>query len=156
MRYTIFLFAVLSFIWLVNSGHYSLLLLGLGLLSVVFVILVSRCMKLVDRESQPWHLAAVLPGYYWWLFKKILHSNLQVAACAWRGAGAISPACARIPTKLQSDFSRVLYANSITLTPGTVSVSLDQNSILVHSLTADGLDELCGGEMEKRVRALEN
>lgn len=155
MRYTLSLFVVLAFIWLVNSGHYSPLLLGMGLASVVFVILVARRMNLVDRESQPWHLSAALPAYYWWLFKKILKSNLEVAACAWRGAAAISPGYARIPTTLNSEFARVLYANSITLTPGTVSVSLDENSILVHSLTAGGLDELRGGEMENRVRVLE-
>lgn len=155
MRYTLCLFAVLAFIWLANSGHYTPLLLVFGFLSVVFVILIVRRMGVVDRESQPLHLMSGLPGYYWWLFTKIVRSNIQVAACAWRGKGAISPCSARLPTSLRSDLGRVLYANSITLTPGTVAVDLEGDEVVVHALTREGLAELQTGEMERKVKALE-
>jgi len=155
MRYTISLFAVLAFIWLANSGHYSPLLLSFGLLSVIFVVLVARRMKIVDSQSQPVNLLLALPGYYWWLFRKILRSNLEVAACVWRGRGSLNPVSARIATSLRSDLARVLYANSITLTPGTVAVDIDGEDILVHALNAESLDDLRGGEMEKQVGVLE-
>ncbi|WP_323844183.1 Na+/H+ antiporter subunit E [Microbulbifer magnicolonia] len=159
MRYTLSLFAVLAFIWLANSGHYTPLLLTFGLLSIALVILLARRMQLVDRESQPLHLAAALPGYYWWLFRKIVQSNLEVVACVWRSVfssdAVISPAHARLTTSLRSDLGKVLYANSITLTPGTVAVALDGDQILVHALTAAGIEELRRGEMERRVGALE-
>ncbi|MCQ3828935.1 Na+/H+ antiporter subunit E [Microbulbifer elongatus] len=158
MRYTLCLFAVLAFIWLSNSGHYSALLLTFGFISIVLVILIARRMKVVDGESLPLELWATLPGYYLWLLRKIIASNLEVAACVWGGLfsrrAAISPCSERIPTYLQTDLGRVLYANSITLTPGTVAVDIDQDSVLVHALTRSGLDELKQGEMEKRVAAL--
>lgn len=155
MRYTLSLIAVLAFIWLANSGHYTPLLLTFGLLSIALVVFLARRMGLVDRESQPLHLWRSLPGYYWWLFCQIVQSNLEVAACVWRGRKSIHPASARLETKLRTDLGRVLYANSITLTPGTVAVELEGDEILVHALNAGGLEELRRGEMENRVRALE-
>ena len=164
MRYTLCLFAVLAFIWLTNSGHYTPLILGFGLLSVLFVVLIARRMKVVDGESQPLHIGLLLPAYYLWLFRKIAASNLQVTACVWRGLlpgtgtgtgkAAISPASARLPTTLHSDLGKVLYANSITLTPGTVAIDLDGSSVLVHALNEEGLADLRQGEMERRVRLL--
>ncbi|SDK19663.1 Na+/H+ antiporter subunit E [Microbulbifer yueqingensis] len=155
MRYLIALFLILSFIWLANSGHYTALLLGFGFISVLFVIAIARRMGLVDHESQPVGLLPRLPGYYWWLFRKIVQSNLTVVAGVWRGRAGISPTSARIPLRLKTDMGKVLYANSITLTPGTVAVDIENDEILVHSLTSEGLDELRRGEMEKQVRALE-
>ena len=158
MRYTLCLFAVLAFIWLTNSGFYTPLILTFGLVSILFVILIARRMKVVDGESLPLELWATLPGYYLWLLRKIIASNLEVAACVWGGLfsrkAAISPCSERIPTNLRTDLGRVLYANSITLTPGTVAVDIDSHSVLVHALTRSGLDDLKQGEMEKRVVAL--
>ncbi|SDZ80470.1 Na+/H+ antiporter subunit E [Microbulbifer marinus] len=160
MRYTLSLIAVLAFIWLANSGLYTPLLLTFGLLSIALVILLARRMQLVDRESQPLHLAAALPGYYWWLLCKIVQSNLQVVACVWRSVfspseSVISPTHARLRTSLRTDLGKVLYANSITLTPGTVAVAIEGDEVLVHALDADGIEELRRGDMERRVRVLE-
>ena len=161
MRYTLCLFAVLAFIWLTNSGHYTPLILSFGLASIAFVILIARRMKVVDGESLPLQLWATLPGYYLWLLRKIIASNLQVASCVWSGmlpgkkaSTTISPCCERIPISLRTDLGKVLYANSITLTPGTVAIDIDADSVLVHALTRSGLEELKQGEMEQRIIAL--
>ncbi|MFD1217493.1 Na+/H+ antiporter subunit E [Microbulbifer celer] len=162
MRYTLCLVAVLAFIWLANSGHYTPLILGFGLLSVFFVVLVARRMKLVDGESLPLQLWSTLPTYYLWLFKKIVASNLEVTRCVWSGLlpgtgsieQSITPASARLPTVLRTDLGKAMYANSITLTPGTVAIDIDGSSVLVHALTGDGLAELREGEMERRVKRL--
>ena len=160
MRYTLCLFAVLAFIWLTNSGHYTPLILAFGLVSILFVIFIARRMKVVDGESLPLQLWTTLPGYYFWLLRKIIASNLEVAGCVWGGlfsphkAAAISPCSERIPTRLRSDLGKVLYANSITLTPGTVAIDIDRDTVLVHALTRSGLEELKRGEMEQRVFAL--
>ncbi|WP_428819128.1 Na+/H+ antiporter subunit E [Microbulbifer sp. MCCC 1A16149] len=158
MRYTFSLFAVLAFIWLANSGLYSPLILFFGLLSVLFVILIARRMKVVDGESLPLHLWSSLPGYYLWLLRKIITSNLEVVGCIWGsllpGRKPITPVSKYIPTVLRTDLGKVLYANSITLTPGTVSIDVGKDSILVHALTQDGLQELERGEMEQRIHKL--
>lgn len=162
MRYTLCLFAVLTFIWLTNSGHYTPLILTFGLISILFVIWIARRMKVVDGESLPIQLWSTLPGYYLWLLRKIVASNLEVVACVWSGllpgkiatSTSISPCSERIPTALRTDLGKALYANSITLTPGTVAVDIDSHSVLVHALTRAGLEELKQGEMEKHVIAL--
>ncbi|WP_237064954.1 Na+/H+ antiporter subunit E [Microbulbifer guangxiensis] len=154
-HYSLYLVVVLSVIWLGNSGHYSPLLLTFGVVSVALVVWIGRRMQVVDGESQPFHLSLRLLAYYGWLLRKIVESNIKVAACAWKGPRAISPVSGRVPCRLESDLSRVIYANSITLTPGTVTVSLDDGEVLVHALTESGLAELREGEMEGRVARLE-
>ncbi len=87
--------------------------------------------------------------YIAWLAKEILISSLAVTKIVWtKKIAQLSPAMDFVPTKLKSEVSRVIYANSITLTPGTISVFLDENKILVHSLTEAGLNLK---EMEQRL-----
>jgi len=73
----------------------------------------------------------------------------------WRGNGSISPSVARLPLSQSTDMGRVIYANSITLTPGTVAMDMDDGSVVVHALTEAGVQELEQGEMNRRVARLE-
>ena len=155
MRYTLFLSLVVATIWVVNSGHYTPLILGFGLVSVAVVILLSLRMKLVGEEAQPLHLLRRLPAFYAWLWREIVISNLAVTACVWRGKNSISPTTARVPVQLKTRLGRVIYANSITLTPGTVSIHLGEDEILVHALKASDLAALQEGEMQQQVSRLE-
>jgi len=155
MRHNISVFLILSLIWLMNSGHYSALLLSLGLLSVVFVLWIARRMDVVDHESQPVHLSGKLPGYWLWLSKKIVLSNLDVVIRIWRGPQAISPQVATLPADQGSDVGQVIYANSINLTPGTLSIELGEDDVLVHALTESSMAELQRGAMARRVRELD-
>lgn len=149
------LFIVLAALWLLNSGLYNGLLLSLGLVSIWFSIWLSLRMGIIDDESQPLHLSRKLPGYYLWLAKKIIQSNIDVLLLIWRGPGAISPCVATLPCEQRSEISKVIYANSITLTPGTVAMDLGDDTVLVHSLTTAAIEELQQGEMAARVNRLE-
>lgn len=155
MKHSLSLFIVLSLLWLGNSGHYDPLLVGFGVLSVLFVIWTSRHMDVVDHESQPLHLSSRLPGFWLWLVVKIIRSNVDVVRHIWLGNKSISPCAARLPLDQKTDMGRVIYANSITLTPGTVSMDMDDNMVLVHALTKESIDELRLGEMNRRVVELE-
>lgn len=78
--------------------------------------------------------------YILWLAKEIILSGIIITKIIWsKNINVISPELAFVPTDLKSDIARVLYANSITLTPGTISVSVEKDKILVHSLTKEGL-----------------
>lgn len=156
MRHTVSIFVVLSLIWLLNSGHYTALLLSLGLLSVLLVVWIAHVMDVVDHESQPVHLALGLPLYYLWLLKQLVLSNIDVVKRIWLGNSSISPSMARLPISQRTDMGRVIYANSITLTPGTVAIDLQGDCIVVHALTADNIAELESGDMDRRVSRLEN
>lgn len=155
MKHTASVTLVLTAIWLANSGHYTALLLGFGVVSIALVVWIGHRMDVVDHESQPLHLTRKLPGYYLWLLKNIIASNVDVVRRAWVGPSAISPQFETVPADQISDIGRVIYANSINLTPGTLSVEVDEDTILVHSLTREGMASLKSGEMNRRVCGLE-
>lgn len=155
LKYRLSLFCLLVVLWLGNSGHYSPLLLGLGFASVLFVLWVSQRLMVVDQESQPLHLAARLPVFFGWLIVKIIRSNIDVVRHIWLGNRSISPCATRLPLGQKNDLGRVIYANAITLTPGTVAMDMDDDTVLVHALTRDGIEELRDGDMRRRVAELE-
>lgn len=155
MKYSLSLFCVLAVLWLLNSGHYSPVLLGLGLVSVLFVLWVSLRMNVVDHESQPIHLSGQTPGFFAWLIVKVIRSNIDVVRHIWIGNKSISPCVTELPLPQRTDMGRVIYANSITLTPGTVAMDMDDQTVLVHALTQQGISELEDGEMSRRVLELE-
>ena len=113
-------------------------------------------MDVVDHESQPLHLTARLPGYYLWLAKEVILSNISVVKHIWLGNETISPTLATIDASQKTDMGKVIYATSITLTPGTVAVDLVGDQIVVHALLRESIEELNAGEMDRRVRRLED
>jgi multicomponent Na+:H+ antiporter subunit E len=156
MRHTLFLFLSLATFWLINSGHYSALMLSLGALSIALVIYIAHRMDVVDHESQPVHLSMKLPMYFLWLLKELVVSNIAVVKHIWLGNSSISPTFATITASQKTDMGKVIYANSITMTPGTVAVSLTGDQIMVHALVKENIDDLKAGEMDRRVSQLES
>lgn len=146
-------FAVLLFLlWLSMSGHFEPLLLGLGVASVTLTVLLARRMNIIDHESYPLHLSLKLPGYFLYLFKAITKANIDVVTriLRWRST-SISPQMIDIPQPQASNLGAVIYANSITLTPGTVTVKLTKDSLTVHALSRETAAELATGTMSKEI-----
>jgi multicomponent Na+:H+ antiporter subunit E len=90
-----------------------------------------------------------------WLVKEVIVANIAVAACVWKGNGTINPRVIKITADQKTDLGKVIYANSITLTPGTVSIDLDGSEITVHALTDESAADLMTGEMNQRVCKVE-
>jgi multicomponent Na+:H+ antiporter subunit E len=155
MLLTLSLAALLAGFWLVLSGHYTPLLLVLGAGSVGLVVWLVHRMGIVDHESVPLRPAPRLPRYFWWLAGEILRSSVSVTRQVWSPRRALRPAIGVVPTPGLPELSQVIYANSITLTPGTLSLRVDDDGIEVHSLDPAGLRELRAGGMRDRVRKLE-
>jgi multicomponent Na+:H+ antiporter subunit E len=155
MKHTFSISTLLAIIWLANSGHYTALLLAFGAASIAFVVWLCHRMDVVDHESQPVHLTRHIPRYYCWLAIQIVISNIDVVKRVWSGNNSISPGMRRFPVSQTSDLGRVIYANSINLTPGTIAVELGDNEVLVHGLTQANLNDLDTGEMRRRVDQLE-
>ena len=148
-----FNFAVLLFLfWLFLSGHLTPLLLGLGAVSVALTVYLAQRMNVIDHESYPLHLSAKLPGLYLYLLKEIIKANMDVVkrVLNWKGA-SISPQLIEIPQSQKTDLAAVIYANAITLTPGTVTIKLSEKSLTIHALSKDGADELATGAMSKEI-----
>ena len=156
MRHTIILSLSLAAFWLLNSGHNTTLMLLLGAISIAFVLYIAHRMDVVDHESQPLHLTLKFPGFYVWLTKEIILANIMVVKHIWLGNKTISPTMTTIKANQKTDMGKVIYANSITLTPGTVTVALEGDQIRVHALLSESIEELEAGEMDRRVTELEN
>ncbi len=155
MRHTVYLAITLAAIWLLNSGHYNPLLLTLGGLSIALVLWIAHKMDVVDHEGQPGDITLGLPLYYMWLLKEIVLSNIDVVKRIWFAPNSIDPVVGTLKLSQKDDMGRVIYANSITLTPGTVTLDLQDDEVTVHALTQSGLDALAKGEMDRRVSKLE-
>jgi len=155
MRHIFSLFLTLAAFWLFNSGHYSVLILSLGLISIVLVLVISRQMDVIDHESQPLNLTKSIITYYLWLINEIIKSNITVVKHIWLGANSISPTISTLKVSQKTDMGKVIYANSITLTPGTVAIDLLGDEITVHALLAKDISTLEAGEMDSRVTRLE-
>lgn len=157
LPHTISLFLTLAAFWLLNSGHYTLLILSLGLISIALVLYIAHRMDVVDHESQPLHLITLrIPRYYLWLAKEIILSNISVVKHIWLGNETISPVLTTIKASQKTDMGKVIYANSITLTPGTVAVDLVGDQITVHALSRKNIEDLQAGEMDRRISRLED
>jgi len=131
-------------------------MLSLGAVSIVLVLYVAHRMDVVDHESQPIHLSLKLPAYYVWLVKEIILANILVVKHVWLGKKSISPVFATITARQKTEIGKVIYANSITLTPGTVTVNMEGDQFMVHALMQESIKDLESGEMDRRVSQLEN
>ncbi|WP_455367138.1 Na+/H+ antiporter subunit E [Kaarinaea lacus] len=144
--------AVLIFVfWFVLSGHTELWLLLLGLASTALTVFLSSRMSLIDHESHPFHLSARLLRYFLFLGWEIITANLGVVKRILTPGRTINPQVVQIPTKKKTDLGKVIYANSITLTPGTVTMELTEKEIKVHSLSDDSLKKLQSERIANKV-----
>ena len=149
-------FLVLFAFWLLLSGFFTAFLMVAGAVTALAVVLFSRRMDIVDHEGHPVHLAPRALLVYWpWLIKEIMKSGWQVSTIILQPSLPVSPTLVRIRATQRTDVGRTTLANSITLTPGTISVEVDRDEILVHALTRAGARELATGEMDRRVTEFE-
>ena len=149
--HSISLGAVLFAVWLILSGHYTFLITTLGVLSCVLVVSIMQRMDLIDHEGHPIHLTWRAITYIPWLILEIIKANIDVLKLILSPSLPATPTLLRVKASQTSDLGQVIYANSITLTPGTISVDVANGEILVHALTRSGAEDLMAGEMDRRV-----
>ena len=146
---------VLVILWLLLSGHTAPLLLGLGLVSVLAVVLIAWRMDLIDPEGHPIHLVSRAIPYWAWLLIEIFKANIDVAQAIVRPRMPIRPTVLRLKAGQKSDLGRVIYANSITLTPGTVTLAVEGEAFEIHALTPGAAEGLLNGDMNRRAMVME-
>ena len=149
------LVCILFIFWLLLSGHYTLFLLSTGLISCAAVALFLKSMRVVDDEAQSFHLLARALLYWPWLLLEILKSSIGVAKIIITPGLPISPTMRTVKASQKTALGVTIFANSITLTPGTIAVEREGDGILVHAITKDGIEDLQEGEMDRRAAAFE-
>lgn len=154
MRYTVSLTLILVALWLAVSGVYKPPLLLLGAASVALVVWLSRRMQVIGAEHNPLLFSWRLPVYWIWLLWQIILANIHVAQRVLAPDG-VRPTVIRVPVPHDTAVGRATYANSVTLTPGTVTLLLSPDSLTVHALDAHSADGLSDGKMARRIKWLE-
>jgi multicomponent Na+:H+ antiporter subunit E len=156
MKYSFTLFIALLASWLLWSGHFEPFILLLGLFSCIFSLWICHRMKIVDEESAPIQLGIrPFTHYAPWLIKEIFKSNIEVTKIVLAPKLKLQRNMIEVGANPKTELGRVILANSITLTPGTVSVGMEKDRILVHALSFEGAEEDLSGDMDRRVCRLE-
>ncbi len=140
--------------WLLWSGIYKPLLLGLGIFSCLLTIYIKHRMDYFATDLFELRFGRRLLSYWLWLAKEIVKSSLDVARIVLSPSLPISPEVVKIKASSERQIDQAILANSITLTPGTLALDVYNGEIIVHALTKAGADELKQGEMDRRVAAL--
>ena len=141
--------------WLLLSGMYTPFLVLSGLGVAVAVAALAARMGLADPEGHPVQLILRAVFYWPWLLKEIFVSGWQVARIILDPRLPVSPALARFRPSQKTTVGLVTHANSITLTPGTITIEAGADEFLVHALTREGAAGLEGSEMDRRVTRFE-
>lgn len=141
--------------WLLLSGYFTVFLIAAGAGSALAVAWLAWRMEAADREGHPVHFTRAAFTYWPWLIKEILLSGWQVTRIILHPRLPISPTLVRFKPSQTSTVGLVTHANSITLTPGTITVEAEHGEFLVHALTRAGAEGLADSEMDRRVARLE-
>ena len=149
------LLAVLLIVaWVLWSGLFKPLLLGLGALSCALVVYIGKRMGYFDNELFAFRYDHRLLGFWAWLAAEVIRSTIEVARIVLSPAMRIEPRVVEINTGDFGPVDQALLGNSITLTPGTLTVDVQDDRMLVHALTEAGAEALRDGAMIRRVAAL--
>lgn len=154
-RFAVSLFLALFAQWLGLSGHYTVFLTSLGLVSCLLVTWICYRMGIIDRDLLPFHLTLRTLRYVPWLTVDVLRSNYRVIRRLLHPQLPISPRVVKVHALARTEVGRVTYANSITLTPGTVTIEAEDDELTVFALSEKGQESLESGEMNRRVARLE-
>lgn len=148
-------FVLLFAVWLLWSGHTEPLLIGLGVASCALVVWLSAKMELVDEEAYPFHLSLKLLGYIPWVLWQVVITNFDAARIILHPKLPIHSHLIRLNVNQRTSLGQVIHANTITLTPGTVTLDVRNNTFLIHALTREAADADDTGDLDRRVSKLE-
>jgi multicomponent Na+:H+ antiporter subunit E len=153
-RFSIATWIALYGMWVILSGKFEVFHLTVGFLTVALFNWMQMGLRPLRGASEPRFAALRLILYIPWLVWQMVLSSIYVAGLILRNPGAVEPCLIRFRCRLPSVLHRVVLANSITLTPGTLTVDLQEEEYLVHALSLRTAKEVLEGELAARVAHL--
>jgi multicomponent Na+:H+ antiporter subunit E len=155
MLHAAILFVLFYAFWILMSGYFTPFLLAAGAATAAAVVWFTHRMDVADREGHPVHLGWTALTYWPWLAKEILKSALDVSRVVLDPRLPASPTLVRFKPRQKSVVGLVTHANSITLTPGTLSVEVGPEEFVVHGLTHASARAAVDSDMDRRVERFE-
>ena len=151
------MFFLLFGFWVLLNGCWTLEIAMIGV--VVSAALYAFIVKFMDYSpKKEWAIARRLPriaGYFLYLVKEVFLSAWTVIKLVWSPKLEVEPEVATFHTQVRTLPGKVVLANSITMTPGTVTVDVRDDLFLIHCLDTSFDVGKEGFEMERRVMAVE-
>lgn len=154
MRYVSMAGLLFAF-WLALSGHYTPMLITAGAVCSVACVFAAIRMRSADPEGHPIELFWGAITYFPWLFVEIAKSGWSVTKVILHPSLPISPTMTVVRASQKTPAGMATYANSITLTPGTITVEVNGNEFTVHAMVRDGALDVEDGRMDRRVSRFE-
>lgn len=152
MPYALAILVAIVAFWLGMSGQTSGLLLGMGTASVILTMILAYRLDIIDRQGAAYVRLFQMLLYLPWLIKEIVKANWRVVKACLKADIDIDPALVKLKSSCSSDLAKVVFANSITLTPGTVTVDIDGDKFLIHALYEEDAGPGAFDEMDRRSR----
>jgi multicomponent Na+:H+ antiporter subunit E len=137
VRYVPGLTAALAAFWFALSGETAPLFVALGVASVLASLWLAGRLRILDRDASPYHRIVQHLLYLSWLLVEIVKANAVVILKVLGPRHGIDPAIVRVRSTARTNLGRALFANSITLTPGTVTADVDGDQLVVHALVRE-------------------
>lgn len=141
MKNAFIVFIILSGIWVLLNGYSDYYALGTGIVAslLIAVLLCRRCNVFSDLKLSP--KAFIYTLLYVFVFiLELIKSNLDMARRVISPSLPINPGIIEAKTTLKSSMARMILANSITLTPGTFTVEIQNDSLFIHRIDVDSDD----------------
>lgn len=151
VKHSISLGILLFALWLGLSGKYDPMMLTIGLASTLIIVYLAHRMDIIDQDIYPAHMTVLLFRFWLFLAREVIRANIDVIWRIFKPGKNISPQLFELPLTQKTDLARVIYANAITMTPGTVSANLDKKTVTVHALTIEAAQDLRSGRMARAV-----
>ena len=151
-----FIFLSYLFIWMIFSEKISIETWLIGIMIVALTMLMNK--SLLPKKKSRFHFKVILYGirYFLLLMREIVLANIHVALLVLSPTPKISPVFIHYSTILRSDFYKMVFANSITLTPGTISITLNQDALCIHCLTEKFAKEMTNNQFEASLKKMED
>jgi multicomponent Na+:H+ antiporter subunit E len=146
-------------LWLLLSEHFDLFHVSLGVLSVGIVLLINAQLTFVQffpDDVSEWEQMKLdrVPRFALWLVWEIINASLQVAAIVLHPKMPVRPVLIRFRAHLPSVGAKVLLGNTITLTPGTLTLAIEGDEFLIHAIQQQSASSLIDGTMPRWVGRL--
>ena len=153
-RDAIALATALAAVWYGWSGHLESLIVVSAAVSIAITVIVCARMEIVDRDGNLLRLLPRMLAYTPMLLGRIIRSNIEVASIVLSPRMPLTPRLRRVYTTQESPLAQTVYANSVTLTPGSLTVRVEDDAIVVHTLTEENARAFDRGTMNRFVTRL--
>ena len=155
MRFVLTALIMFAF-WIFLSGKFSFILLLSGVISSLLVSYMSNDLLIGNGDIKLGFIRTIrFIRFLPWLLWQIVLANIDLAIRTLHPKMPINPMLINFKNNLKTDLGMVIMANSITLTPGTVTIDVNENEFLVHVISEKAAQSLISGEMQARVKKIE-